>query len=102
MGLLNLLGGNKFNEGLEKANNTKGAIVLDVRSAEEYKQGHVPGSINIPLNTLPKAELKKDAVIYVYCQSGSRSSRAEKYLKSQGFEVYNLGGIVSYKGSLKK
>lgn len=102
MGLFNIFGGSKFSEGLKVLESTKNAVLLDVRTKEEYKQGHVPGSINIPLDSLPGAKLKKDAPLFIYCQSGARSSRASSYLEGKGFKTTNLGGIISYKGNLER
>lgn len=94
--------GNKFNEDVQKARETAGAVLLDVRTKEEYKAGHVPGAINIPLDSLPDAELDKSNTFYVYCLSGARSGQACSYLKGQGFEAANIGGIASYHGDLER
>ena len=71
-----------------------GAIVIDVRTPEEYKDGHIEGSLNIPLDEIGKAMswLIKDVPVVLVCASGSRSAVAEKILKANGFEkVYNGG-----------
>lgn len=94
--------GNQINEGIEKARNTTGAVLLDVRTKEEYKSGHVPGAVNIPLDNLQSAKLDKDKPLFVYCLSGARSSRACSYLKQQGFDAANIGGISSYSGNLER
>jgi phage shock protein E len=79
----------------------KGIIVLDVRTKEEYETGHIKDSILIPVDNL-KAEAEnklkdKDAVIFVYCRSGSRSFTAAKILVELGYKnVYNLGGINNW------
>lgn len=75
----------------------KEAILLDVRSNQEYKEGHLNGAINIPLYELESCcdcKLdKKDEVIIVYCQSGIRSKKAIKILKKCGFtNLYHLNG----------
>lgn len=75
-----------------------GAIVLDVRSPSEYKQDHIKGSINAPLNELLKhiSNIKKDTPIISCCASGMRSATAKSILKSNGFEqVYNGGSWSS-------
>ncbi len=71
-----------------------GAIVVDVRTPSEYKDGHVKGSINIPLQTLNANlnKLKKDQVIITCCRSGSRSGMAKRMLKANGFEKVHNGG----------
>lgn len=69
-----------------------GAILLDVRTKEEYKQGSVANSINIPLDSLNNnlSKLKKDKPIIAVCASGMRSRSAVSILRSKGFqEVYN-------------
>jgi len=73
------------------------ASILDVRTPEEYEEGHYPGAINIPLSELPQRvneinEMKKPIV--AYCRSGSRSGMAVSILKQNGLsEVYNAGGL---------
>ena len=71
-----------------------GAIVVDVRTPSEYKDGHVKGSINLPLQTLKANlnKLKKDQVIITCCRSGSRSRMAKRMLKTKGFEQVHNGG----------
>lgn len=76
-----------------------GALLLDVRTAEEFEAGHVPGARNVPVerpNALAERwqELPKDRPIVVYCQTGRRSVKASELLAEKGFtEVYNvLGG----------
>ncbi|WP_414000312.1 rhodanese-like domain-containing protein [Flavobacterium sp. W1B] len=82
----------------------QGAIILDVRSPAEYKQGHIKGSTNAPLNELSKhiSKIKKDTTIITCCASGMRSASAKSILKSNGFtEVYNGGGWSSLQSKLK-
>jgi rhodanese-related sulfurtransferase len=73
------------------------AFVVDVREPWEYREGHVPGAVNIPLSTLPTrlSELPKDRPILLVCNSGNRSGVAADFLVQQGFageKVYNLEG----------
>ena len=71
-----------------------GAVVVDVRTPAEYKDGHVKGSINLPLQTLNANlnKLKKDQVIITCCRSGSRSGMARRQLQAAGYtQVYNGG-----------
>ncbi len=80
----------------EKVQN--GAVLLDVRTREEFQMGHVPGSINIPLFQL-SGELKRlnrERPVVAICESGARSSQAVLYLKSNGFEAFNGGGWRSF------
>ena len=72
----------------------QGAIVLDVRTREEFKSGHAPGSQNVPLQELDRHLLKivnqKKAVI-TCCRSGSRSGMAAQQLRSAGVQAVNGG-----------
>ena len=73
-----------------------GAVrVLDVREDHEFKSGHVPGAIHVPVKRLPEraAKLKRDKPYAVICASGSRSTGATHYLLDNGFE-----GAVSVRG----
>lgn len=98
---LNVSGGN-INEGIEAARETKDAVLLDVRTREEYAGGHVPGSKNIPLDRIGSISLEKNKPLFVYCHSGARSRQACSVLKQKGYEVYNIGGISSYRGKLER
>jgi rhodanese-related sulfurtransferase len=72
-----------------------GAQILDVRTPGEYAQGHVKGSINIPLNQLPQGLKKlknKEQPIITCCASGMRSASAKTFLKSQGYSQVHNGG----------
>jgi len=92
--LKNLMGSNQVNFGDLITN---GAIILDVRTKEEYNSGHINGAVNIPLNTLTAnmKKLNKKKVIITCCASGGRSSVARDILQQHGFEVYNGGGWTS-------
>ena len=75
----------------------KQAILLDVRSEQEYKENHLDGSINIPLYDLERnskiIECNKQNTIIVYCKSGGRSKKAVKLLEREGYEnVYEIKG----------
>lgn len=77
-----------------------GAKIVDVRTPAEYKDGHIKGSINLPLQTLGSQmnKLKKDEVIITCCRSGSRSGMARRQLQAAGFtQVYNGGPWNSIK-----
>jgi phage shock protein E len=74
----------------------QGALLVDVRTAEEYRGGHLPGAINAPLDeltaSLPPRLADKSQVVLVHCLSGTRSGMARRQLKSLGYEnVFNLG-----------
>lgn len=83
--------------------NDKNAMLIDVRSPQEYKEGHLDGSINFPLYDLERNSEKilknKENTIILYCQSGSRSKKALEILKEQGCtNIYQIeGGLDNMK-----
>lgn len=71
-----------------------GALLVDVRTPEEFRSGHIKGSVNIPLQVIPSriADLKqKNKPVIAVCRSGSRSGVAVGLLKNSGLEAYNGG-----------
>lgn len=85
----------------------RGYALIDVRMPEEFAQGHIPGAINIPLETIvdEKPETLKEAeqVLLLYCHGGSRSKKAAERLVRMGYtKVYCFGGIDTWKGSIVK
>lgn len=94
MGFLGSLfgGGAKKEQILEMI--SRGGIIIDVRSAGEFKGGNVPGSKNIPLDTISgkAASIKKmNKPVILCCASGMRSGQATAILKSKGVEAINAG-----------
>lgn len=82
-----------------------GYIILDVRTAEEYADKHIPNAINIPneeIGTEEIAELPdKDQMILVYCRSGNRSKQASEKLAALGYtNVYEFGDINDWTGEI--
>ena len=80
-----------------KSKVSQGAILLDVRSKQEYQEGHLQGAINIPdfelANRVQKEIPKKNQLIITYCQYGGRSRNAYSLMKKLGYtKVYNLYG----------
>ena len=75
---------------------SKGAILIDVRSPQEFKEGHLPGAINIPEYEIRKVKNempKLNQQIVVYCQYGGRSREAYNMLRKMGYtNVYSLKG----------
>ena len=72
----------------------KGAVIIDVRTAGEYANGHIKGSKDMPLDAINSrvAELKKaDKPVITVCRSGARSGMAKGILANAGIEVYNGG-----------
>ena len=75
----------------------QGAILIDVRSNQEYREGHLQGAINIPdfevANRVEREIPKKNQQIVLYCQYGGRSKNASMMMKKMGYtNVYNLYG----------
>jgi len=85
-------------EMLEKIKTNDNVVLLDVRSKQEYEEGHINGSVNIPVYDLEKVEnskLNKDSIIIVYCSAGVRSKRAIQTLKKLGYKnLYNIEGGI--------
>ena len=106
MGLLDNLLGPDLARGLEQYEKTPGAVLLDVRTPEEYAGGHLAGSRNLPLQRITQVEdeiPELETPIFVYCQSGARSRRAAAFLEKVGYtNVQNIGGLADYKGSLER
>lgn len=104
MGIFDIIKPSDINKGVQEFREQKNAVLVDVRSKTEYSQGHIPGSVNIPLDSLEKIESvasDKSVPLYVHCLSGARSGRAVSELKSMGYEnVKNIGGIGSYRGEI--
>ena len=84
-----------------------GAVVLDVRTVEEFESGYIPNAKNIDLRMGPGFideinTLDKNKSYYVYCRSGARSAQAVQLMRDLGFdETYNLlGGILEWEGEV--
>ena len=78
-------------------------IILDVRTAEEFKEKRIPGAINIPNETIGTDEIPelpdKDQLILVYCRSGNRSKQASEKLVALGYtNIVEFGGIHDWPG----
>lgn len=100
MGLFSKLIGPGINAKVAEARKDPDAVVLDVRTREEFAQGHIEGAINIPLDEIERAvPLYGNKHLYVHCASGARSKEAVAQLKAAGVEnVENIGGIMSWNG----
>ncbi len=105
MGFFDFLRSSDINEGIKEYSETDGALLLDVRTPQEYKMGHIPGSQNIPLQEIRRVNAvapDKDAPLFVYCQSGARSRQAVGELQRMGYlHVKNIGGISAYTGKVE-
>lgn len=93
--------------GMEEAvammENEENYIILDVRTAEEFAEKHIPNAINIPNETIGSEELTelpdKNQLILVYCRSGNRSKQASEKLVALGYtNIYEFGGIIDWIG----
>ena len=85
------------------------AVILDVRTEEEFESGYIPNAKNIDLRMGPGFideinTLEKNKSYYVYCRSGARSAQAVQLMRDLGFnETYNLlGGILDWEGEVVK
>ncbi len=74
------------------------AVLLDVRSKEEYDEGHLEKAENRPLTKIDELKLDKKTPIIVYCKSGFRSNEAAKMLLDMGYKnIYDLGAMTNCK-----
>ena len=105
MGFFDFLKQPDINKGVADYRNTEGAMLLDVRTPQEYREGHIPGSKNVPLQTIDKIRSvadNKDTALFVYCYSGGRSRQAVSMLRYMGYtDVRNIGGIAAYSGKVE-
>ncbi len=80
----------------------EGYLILDVRTEEEYKEGHIPNAINIPNEIISENTTTilndKEQIILVYCRSGRRSKEASEKLIKLGYNnIYDFGGLNTWK-----
>jgi len=93
-------------EAYERLSKDKNIPLVDVRSVEEFvEDGHVEGSINLPLDDLaemfPQTFTDKNATIYIICYSGARAASAVNYLRREGYKnVFNVGGVMTWPSEL--
>ncbi len=93
---------NADSEGFAELITKPDVVLLDVRTADEFKEGHIENALNIDVKQddfMEKTKaLPKDKTIAVYCRSGKRSANAADKLASEGYKVVNLlGGIIAWK-----
>ena len=82
-------------------------IILDVRRADEFAEGHIPGAINVANEVIGTEEIPelpdKSQLILVYCRSGRRSKEASEKLVKLGYtNIVEFGGILDWKGEIEK
>ena len=85
----------------------EGYIILDVRTAAEYHEGHIEGAINVPNEEISDKEISrlpdKSQMIFVYCRSGNRSKDASEKLVKLGYtNIVEFGGINTWPNELVK
>ena len=94
-------------EAAEYMKREEGYLLLDVRTTEEYANGHIPGAICIPNETISTIQLKElpdlEQTILVYCRSGNRSRQAADKLVAIGYQNnIEIGGIQDWEGAIEK
>ena len=106
MGFFDFLHGPDINQGVKEYGGLAGAVLLDVRTPQEYREGRIPGSKNVPLQELDRVAAvaaRRDTPLFVYCHSGARSSQAVRLLARMGYTgVKNIGGIAAYTGKVER
>lgn len=95
-----------MDEAVKMMSSERDYIILDVRTPEEYADGHIPGAINVPNETIGTAEIPelpdKAQLILVYCRSGRRSKEAAEKLVKLGYtNIVEFGGIIDWKGEIE-
>ena len=94
-----------INQEVDNLRNIPNAILLDVRTKEEYDEGHIPGAVNIPVEEFGNIEERipnRKAPVYIYCKWGSRSKTAAQIMNKLGYtNVRSIGAISTYKGPLE-
>lgn len=92
-----------MDEAITMMDEETGYIILDVRTAQEYSEKHIPGAINIANESIGTGDISelpdKDQLILVYCRSGNRSKQASEKLVKLGYtNIIEIGGINSWPG----
>ena len=96
-----------MSEAVKMMETEKNYIILDVRRADEFAEGHIPGAINVANEVIGTEEIPelpdKSQLILVYCRSGRRSKEAsEKLVKLEYTNIVEFGGILDWKGEIEK
>ena len=106
MGFFHWFSRKNLQEGVTRWQETPGAVLVDVRTAEEYRVGHLKGSKLCPLQEiahLPEKVPDRDTPLFLYCRSGARAGSALSYLKKRGYtRAENIGGLRGYRGPLEQ
>ena len=96
-----------MSEAVKMMESEKNYIILDVRRADEYADGHIPGAINVANEEIGTEEIPelpdRSQLILVYCRSGRRSKEASEKLVKLGYtNIVEFGGILDWKGEIEK
>lgn len=106
MGFLDFFKQPDINQGVKEYKRIPGAVLLDVRTPDEYREGHIPDSVNVALQSMDRVvsvAKNKETPLFVYCYSGSRSRQAADMLQRMGYSnVNNIGGIAAYSGKVER
>ncbi|MBQ8619677.1 MAG: rhodanese-like domain-containing protein [Clostridia bacterium] len=106
MGIFDFLKRVDINQRLESYDAMPDALLVDVRTPQEYCEGHIPCSRNVPLQSIEDIRhmtARKDVPLFVYCHSGARSCKAACMLREMGYtHVENIGGFCSYLGKIER
>ena len=102
-----LLSGCAQSQSSTPASYTQIHIIVDVRRQDEYNEGHIPGAVLIPNESITDKQPEElpdlDRIILVYCRSGRRSKEASQKLADMGYtNVYEFGGINTWQGEIVK
>lgn len=75
-----------------------GATLVDVRTDDEFRAGHVHGARNIPVHEIEQrlSEIPKDRTVVLYCRSGARSASAASVLQRKGYDVVDIGPMQAW------
>lgn len=95
-----------MSEGIKRMESDEDYILLDVRRADEFEAGHIPGAVNLPNEEIGREDIPslpdKEQTIYIYCRSGNRSKQAADKLLALGYtNLIEFGGIIDYTGELE-
>lgn len=95
-----------MSEGIKRMESDEDYILLDVRRADEFEAGHIPGAVNLPNEEIGSEDIPslpdKEQTIYIYCRSGNRSKQAADKLLALGYtNLIEFGGIIDYTGELE-
>ena len=96
-----------MDEAVKMMGEEKNYIILDVRRADEFAEGHIPGAINVANEEIGTEEIPelpdKAQLILVYCRSGRRSKEAAEKLVKLGYtNIVEFGGILDWKGEIER